>query len=76
MASGNGAMIIPIEELAPETLRNIAESVVLREGTDYGAEEVEFNDKVEAVLAQLRSGEALLEYSELHESVDIVPRSQ
>ncbi|MGB2427352.1 MAG: YheU family protein, partial [Alteromonas sp.] len=28
-------MIIPIEELDAETLQNIVESVVLREGTDY-----------------------------------------
>lgn len=67
-------MIIPVDELAPETLRNIAESVVLREGTDYGAEEVEFKDKVDALLAQLANGDAVLEYSELYESVDIVPR--
>ena len=33
-------MIIPWQELEPETLRSIAESVVLREGTDYGFEEL------------------------------------
>ena len=64
-------MIIPIEELDPETLKNIVESVVLREGTDYGEEELTFATKVEQLLNQLRCGEAVLLYSELHESVDI-----
>ncbi|VEH68180.1 phosphopyruvate hydratase [Rodentibacter pneumotropicus] len=33
-------MIIPWQELEPATLDNIVESVILREGTDYGAEEI------------------------------------
>ncbi|WP_100642446.1 YheU family protein [Alteromonas facilis] len=67
-------MIIPIDELEPDTLRNIVESVVLREGTDYGEEEVDFNTKVEQVLEQLKVGDAMLQYSELHESVDIIKK--
>ena len=63
-------MIIPIDAVEPETLRNIIESFVLREGTDYGDYE---GGLVEDVLAQLRSGEAVLLYSEEHESVDIRP---
>lgn len=67
-------MLIPINELAPETLRNLAQDFVLREGTDYGLQETALVDKVDAVIAQLRSGEAVLLYSELHESVNIVSR--
>lgn len=66
-------MIIPTEELSKETLRNIAESYVLREGTDYGDDEVPFETKVEQVLAKLASKDAVLVYSELHETVDIKP---
>ena len=69
-------MLIPIEELKQDTLYAIAESFVLREGTDYGEEEVSLKEKVEQVLEQLKSGEAVLLYSELHETVDIVPKSQ
>ena len=65
-------MRIPIDQLEAETLRNIAEAFVLREGTDYGIEETSLPDKVEQVLLQLKSGEAVLVYSELHESVDIL----
>ncbi|MCV2885815.1 YheU family protein [Aestuariibacter sp. AA17] len=67
-------MRIPVSELAPETLYNIAESFVLREGTDYGEQEVELEVKVNEVMAQLRHGDAILIYSELHESIDIVDK--
>lgn len=66
-------MRIPVDALDPDTLRNIAEAFVLREGTDYGDEEVSFENKVQQVLASLKSGDAVLVYSELHESVDIRP---
>ena len=64
-------MIIPIDALEADTLYSLAESFVLREGTDYGAEEVAPDVKVQQVLNRLKSGEAVLVYSELHESVDI-----
>ena len=65
-------MIIPIDELSNEVLYNVAESFVLREGTDYGEQEFSTVEKVAQVLEKLRSGEALLIYSELYESIDIV----
>ena len=65
-------MIIPIQELSADVLYSVAESYVLREGTDYGAEEVSLDTKVQQVIAILRSGEAVLVYSELYESVNIV----
>lgn len=64
-------MIVPIDALEADTLYSLAESFVLREGTDYGEEEVSLDVKVQQVLDRLKSGEAVLVYSELHESVDI-----
>jgi uncharacterized protein YheU (UPF0270 family) len=69
-------MIIPISEVSRDVLKAIAESYVLREGTEYGMEDYSLEYKVEQVLVQLKSGEALLMYSELHESVDIITRQQ
>lgn len=66
-------MQIPWQELEPETLNNLVESVVLREGTDYGENEVAFASKVEQLKQKLKSGEAIIVFSELHESIDIVP---
>lgn len=64
-------MIIPWQELAPETLDNIVESVVLREGTDYGVEELSLAQKKAQLLAKIRNGSAVVVWSELHESIDI-----
>ncbi|MEY0160325.1 YheU family protein, partial [Providencia manganoxydans] len=62
-------MIIPWQELSTETLDNLIESFVLREGTDYGMQEKTLEQKVADVKKQLVSGEAVLVWSELHESV-------
>lgn len=69
-------MRIPWQELDPETLNNLLESVVLREGTDYGEQELSFAAKVEQLRHKLKSGAAVIVYSELHESVDIVDPQQ
>ena len=69
-------MIIPIQEVSHETLLNIIEGFVLQEGTEYGEHDVSLPDKVQQVLTQLKSGEAYLVYSELHETVNIVPKNQ
>ncbi|STW71329.1 Uncharacterised protein family (UPF0270) [Klebsiella michiganensis] len=53
-------MIIPWQDLDPETLDNLIESFVLREGTDYGEHERSLTDKVADVKQQLKSGEAVL----------------
>ena len=67
-------MIIPWQDLDPETLDNLIESFVLREGTDYGEHEHSLADKVADVKQQLKTGEAVLVWSELHETVNIMPR--
>lgn len=69
-------MIIPWQDLTPEALENLIESFVLREGTDYGEQERSFAGKVADVRRQLKSGEAVLVWSELHETVNIMPRGQ
>nr|WP_024966550.1 YheU family protein [Pantoea sp. IMH] len=69
-------MIIPWKELDAETLDNLIESFVLREGTDYGEQERSLEQKVGDVRRQLSSGEAVLVWSELHETVNIMPRGQ
>lgn len=64
-------MIVPWQQIAPETLENLIREFILREGTDYGDVEVSLQDKVDQIHSQLESGEAVVVYSELHESVDI-----
>ncbi|MEJ6476825.1 YheU family protein [Pseudoalteromonas piscicida] len=69
-------MLIPYQQIPTETLDNLIEHYVLREGTDYGDIEVSTESKVAQVKAQLQSGEALIVFSELHESVNIVSKQE
>ena len=69
-------MIIPFQQLEPETLTNIIKEFILREGTDYGQEEASMTEKIEQVKQQLINGDAVLVFSELHETVNIMPAQQ
>lgn len=64
-------IIIPWQDLEEETLINIAESFILREGTDYGEQELSLQQKTQNLLTNMRQGKAVIVWSELHESIDI-----
>ena len=64
-------MIIPWQNLDPQTLDNIIEHFVLREGTDYGLQEKSLQEKVTQVKSQLIDGTVAIFWSELHQTVDI-----
>lgn len=66
-------MIIPLDTLADDVLIAIITEYVLQEGTDYGSEEVVLADKISQVKQQLITGSAVIVYSELHETVNILP---
>ncbi|MDP2634268.1 MULTISPECIES: YheU family protein [unclassified Pseudoalteromonas] len=69
-------MIIPHQQLDKDTLYNLIESYVLREGTDYGEQELSIESKVAQVNQQLKNGEAMVFFSELHESVTIISKNE
>ncbi|MDN7125534.1 YheU family protein [Pseudidiomarina terrestris] len=69
-------MQIPWQQLDPELLDSVIEAFVLREGTDYGEQEKTLTEKVADVRAQLERGDAILVWSELHETVNIMPRDE
>lgn len=69
-------MIIPLEQINEDTLTAIIEDFILREGTDYGAVDTSKADKIIQVKRQLKQGSAVIVYSELYESVNILPREQ
>ncbi|WP_447832243.1 YheU family protein [Aeromonas salmonicida] len=68
-------MIIPWQDLDSDTLNNLLEHFVLREGTEYGEHDVSLTDKVDEVRQQLKQGLAVIVYSELHESINIVSKA-
>lgn len=60
------------DQLAPDTLRAVIESFVLREGTDYGLHEVSLEEKVAQVLRQVHRGEAHITFDPGTASVNLV----
>lgn len=66
-------MDIPFEQLSPEVLKAVVESFILREGTDYGKNEISLEAKVEQVTLALKKREAKLVFDLESESVSIVP---
>ncbi len=66
------AVFIPHTELAPDTLRRLVESFILREGTDYGEREVSLRQKLAQVYRQLDRGEARIVFDPGSQSVDII----
>jgi uncharacterized protein YheU (UPF0270 family) len=62
---------VPMAQLAPGTLQALVETFVLREGTDYGPQEVPLATKVAQVIKQLQRGEARIVFDPATESVDI-----
>ncbi|MBE2896884.1 YheU family protein [Pasteurellaceae bacterium HPA106] len=68
-------MIIPWQSLNSDTLQNVLESIVLREGTDYGAHELTLSEKTTRLRHQLEQGHVVLVWSELHQSLDIKEKS-
>ncbi|MFB0979591.1 MAG: YheU family protein [Alteromonadaceae bacterium] len=69
-------MIIPYKNLQPDTLTSIIREFVLREGTEYGENDIPLASKVAQVKQQLANGSAFLVYSELHDTVNILPIDQ
>ena len=64
-------MIVPWKDISPDALESIISEFILREGTDYGETEFSHQDKINQIKHQLTTGEVVVFYSELHESVDI-----
>ncbi len=67
-------MEIPYTALAPDTLRNLVEEFVTREGTDYGSQIFSLQDKVRHVMRQLEQGKAVIVYDSESETCHIRQR--
>jgi uncharacterized protein YheU (UPF0270 family) len=65
-------VVIPPTELSAAALRGVIESFILREGTDYGERDVDFETKIAQVRRQLDRGEARILFDPETESIDIV----
>jgi len=57
-------MIVPYNELSEEALQGLIEDFVTRDGTDYGHNELNMQEKSAKLLALLKSGDLLISYNE------------
>jgi hypothetical protein len=69
-------MIVPWQNINADTLNHLLEEFASRDGTDYGAYETSLEYKVSQLKTQLQQKKIVVVYSELHESVNIVPAEQ
>lgn len=67
---------IPAERLNAEIMTAIIEEFILREGTDYGAQEVDFSSKVAQVRALLKAGEVTITFDPKTENCTLLTRQQ
>lgn len=61
--------------LNQETLKSLIAEIVLREGTDYGFQEISHQDKVDQLLRRLKSGVAKIVYCSEDDSCYITENS-
>lgn len=66
--------LIPFESLDPETLRNVLNDIVTRDGTDYGDYDLSLEQKREQALRVLKSGEAVLLFDTESETIQLVSK--
>lgn len=69
-------LIVPWQDLPKDTLDNLINEFVTRDGTDYGEAEMSTDTKVEQVRYQLQKGEAFLVFDEVTESVAVMSKEQ
>jgi uncharacterized protein YheU (UPF0270 family) len=65
---------IPYERLAPETLRNLIQEYVTRDGADWGEPGGGLEEKVAQVMRQLRSGKVMVVFELKSQTANIVVR--
>ena len=65
-------IIISPDRLSPEALQAVIERFVLREGTDYGRQEIEISRKIESVRRQIDSGKAFIIFDPETETTTIL----
>jgi uncharacterized protein YheU (UPF0270 family) len=65
-------VLVPSEALSPEALDGIIDNFILREGTDYGSEEVTRETKIQRVRKQIEKSDVKIVYDPNTESVTLM----
>lgn len=67
-------MVIPVSQLEEETLNNILEEFITREGTDYGDYEISLQQKVDRLKRQIVQGDVVIVFDSVLESVNLMTK--
>lgn len=67
-------VVVPKERISAESLEELIGEFILREGTDYGAQEATYEAKVRQIYRQLDAGDICIVYDAAEETVSIVPK--
>lgn len=68
-------MIVPFEMINGETLHNLIEEFVSRDGTDNGFDQ-SLEDRVEQVMSMLKAKELVVVFDQTTETANILPKDQ
>lgn len=63
---------VPWDQIEPQALRSLIEEYINRDGTFYGDREMALDQKVDMVISQFKSGEAVITWNLNLQSGDIV----
>lgn len=66
--------VIPFDSLERETLENVLNDIVSRDGTDYGEYDLSLEQKRDQALRALKSGEAVLLFDTESETIQLVSK--
>jgi len=69
-------VVVPWKDIPAETLDNLIEEFVTRDGTDYGEQETSLVSRVEQVRRRLRDGSAAVVFDEATETVSVMNGEQ
>lgn len=70
------SIVVPHEQLQPQTLRALIEEFITRDGAVHGHADVPLERMVASVQAQLRTGLVVILFDEADESCTIVPAEE
>lgn len=69
-------MKIPYDKVSPEALKRLIEDFVSRDGIDPGHAQVDIEQKISAVMTQLKNGTAVLVFDSNSNSYNILAREE
>ena len=73
--SNDNAVVIPFRKLEPETLEQLVQEFVTRDGADWDEAGCSLADKVKQVMQQLHSGDIQLVFDLASETANLIPKN-